>query len=732
MRTILSLKDGWHFQLSDSLVPPQGGDPVVIPHTWNALDGQDGGNDYHRGGGWYSRIIEPDPSWQGMRVYAEFEGVSLAAEVFVNGEKVLEHSGGFTAFRAELTSYLSAPFTLSVRADNGPQLPVYPQQADFTFFGGMYRRAQLIIIPPAHFAFDPYVRVQDEAVTVCAPVENAAGENMHAAILNAEGECVTEAVFSAEDGGGMLRVPRPRLWNGRKDPYLYTARLSLDSGDTVEIPFGFRSFTVDPEKGFLLNGEPYPLHGVSRHQDRLDKGWAIAREDHEEDVRLICEMGANAVRLAHYPHDRYFYDLCDRAGLVVWAEIPFISVFVPGETMRENTLMQMREMICQQRNHPSICFWGISNEITIGGETPELLENLYALNALCHELDDTRLTTSATVTMTKPESEVNRITDVLAYNHYFGWYMGEVAENAVWLDSFHAAYPQRPLGLSEYGAEAVLKWHSEEPRRKDYSEEYQAYYHEKMLEIFSARPWIWSTYVWNMFDFAADSRDEGGVKGRNNKGLVTYDRKTKKDSFYLYKAYWSDTPFVHVCSKRFERRARAEITVKVYANCGPLTLEVNGKTIARQEAGPVYMFERVPLEMGENRIRAFSDTGETDTAVFERVVEDDGRYTLPQNNSELPNEIRNWFASLTVGEETLRFPEGYYSIRDSISDLLADERTYGILQPLFESFRIAGRNMSDSSMFGAISLEMTLNFISGLPAGAKEAINQKLIQIRKK
>ena len=307
---------------------------------------------------------------------------------------------------------------------------------------------------------------------------------------------------------------------------------------------------MDPENGFFLNGKSYPLHGVARHQDRLDMGWAISEAEHAEDVALIKEVGANTIRLAHYQHAQPFYDLCDKNGLVLWAEIPLISVFREGEDAKANTLSQMTELISQNYNHPSIFFWGISNEITIAGESEALYQNLCELNALAKKLDPSRLTTMAQVSMVPMDSEHVYITDVQSYNHYFGWYVGDVSENGPWLDEFHRKNPDRPVGVSEYGAEAILTWHTAKPESHDYTEEYQAYYHHEMLKTFATRPYLWSTHVWNMFDFAADARDEGGCKGRNNKGLVTYDRRIKKDAFFIYKAYWTTEPMVHVCGSR--------------------------------------------------------------------------------------------------------------------------------------------------------------------------------------
>ncbi|MEG0110599.1 MAG: glycoside hydrolase family 2 TIM barrel-domain containing protein, partial [Oscillospiraceae bacterium] len=361
--------------------------------------------------------------------------------------------------------------------------------------------------------------------------------------------------------------------------------------DEIITAFGVREYSVDAETGFILNGKPYPLHGVSRHQDRIDMGWALTRKEHAEDAAIIKEVGANTIRLAHYQHAEEFYSICDETGFVLWAEIPFISMFIADPRARENTLSQMTELVMQKYNHPSICFWGISNEISMGGETPELLDNLKAVNAICKKLDPSRLTTMAHLTMVENESPMHSLTDVLSYNHYFGWYIGDVSENGPALDAFHKMHPTRPVGVSEYGAEANLALHSAHPHVHDYSEEYQAYYHENMLKTFAERPYLWSTHVWNMFDFAADARDEGGCKGRNNKGLVTYDRKTRKDSFYIYKAYWTKEPFVHITGRRFIDRISGKTDIKVYSNCPSVSLSVNGAEPITLEGDKVFIFK---------------------------------------------------------------------------------------------------------------------------------------------
>ena len=405
--------------------------------------------------------------------------------------------------------------------------------------------------------------------------------------------------------------------------------------DEVRQRFGVRSFHVDPQKGFFLNGRHYPLHGVSRHQDRKALGNAITRKMHDEDMQLIKELGANTIRLAHYQHDQYFYDLCDEAGMVVWAEIPYISEHMPNG--RENTISQMKELITQNYNHASIVCWGVSNEITISTKDKrDMLDNHHVLNDLCHEMDKTRLTTLACYAMCGPFNPVAHITDLVSWNLYLGWYVPGLFLNDLWMEFFHLCYPNRPLGFSEYGAEGMPNLHSDHPHRGDHTEEYQAIYHEYMLQCFARHNWMWATHVWNMYDFAADARDQGGEPGMNHKGLVTFDRKTKKDSFYIYKAWWSDEPFVHICSKRYVDRTQNEIEVKVYSNQKNVSLYVNGEKLGEQEGEHIFKF-RVKLD-GETKVQAVAGDS-IDDAVFRKVDTPNPAYKLHKTKSKSANWV---------------------------------------------------------------------------------------------
>lgn len=664
---------------------------IALPHTWNALDGQDGGNDYWRGLATY-RIDLPDPT-EGKKQYIEIQGANHVATVYCNDRELGTHKGGFSTFRYDLTPAMKPEGNVLTVVVTNQKSDIYPQNADFTFYGGLYRDVHFIEVAPAHFDL---LKTGTDAVFVTPHVTgktrldlfpvNAEGCTVKAELKDADGNVAASGETEAEDHTVLkLNVKEPHLWNGMEDPYCYTCEASIVKDgevlDTVVVTYGYRGFHVDPERGFFLNGKSCPLHGVSRHQDRQDKGWAISKEDHEEDIALIKEVGANTIRLAHYQHDQYFYDLCDHTGFVLWAEIPFISSFIPSQEAYDNTISQMTELIAQNYNHPAICFWGISNEITINGETEALYRNLTDLHALAKKMDPSRLTTMAEVSMVPMDSEHVYITDVLSYNHYFGWYVGDVEDNGPWLDKFHAMNPDRPLGVSEYGAEAILKWHTTMPDNHDYTEEYAAHYHHEMLKTFATRPYLWSTHVWNMFDFAADARDEGGVQGRNNKGLITYDRKIKKDAFYIYKAYWTTEPMIHVCGERFADRAPEERIVTVYTNCPNVTLVVNGEEVAKKEAvDHAVVFTNVALNDGANTVTAKCGNVEANTITLNGVAEHNFAYDLPEGN-----EAANWFddPAARAARKPLECPEGYYNIKCKIGELFANAETAEIVKEAF-------------------------------------------------
>ena len=665
MRTVLNINKDWLFVKNTEDITAREGDRINLPHTWNAPDGYDGGNDYFRGSCLYVKELKKAELPKADKYYLEICGANSSADVYLDGEKLVHHDGGYSTFRAELTDNLKEESTLAIVVDNAANDTVYPQMADFTFYGGLYRNVNLIAVNNSHFDLEyyggsglkitPVVEEKNAKVEVEVFVCNFADrQKLRYTILDGEGSPVqtietadTKVVFEIED---------VHLWHGRKDPYLYSCTVEILEKDqvldNVSSRFGCRSFVIDPENGFILNGEEYPLHGVSRHQDRMGVGNALLPEHHEEDMELIMEVGATTIRLAHYQHDQYFYDLCDEKGMVIWAEIPYISKHLPGG--RENTISQMKELVVQNYNHPSIVVWGLSNEISIGGSDDDLLENHRILNDMVHEMDATRLTTIAAVSMCKMDDPYLQIPDVVSYNHYFGWYGGDTSMNGPWFDKFHETHPNIPIGCSEYGCEA-LNWHTSDPKQGDYTEEYQAYYHEELIKQLFTRKYMWATHVWNMFDFGADARAEGGENGQNHKGLVTMDRKYKKDSFYAYKAWLSDEPFVHLCGKRYVDRVEDVTKVTVYSNQPEVELFVNGESIGKKTAPDHFFYFDVKNE-GESVITA--KAGElTDEGNIRKVAERNMDYVLREVGAVL-----NWFDVVEI--------EGRYSLNDTIADIM--------------------------------------------------------------
>ncbi|MGN1442294.1 MAG: glycoside hydrolase family 2 TIM barrel-domain containing protein, partial [Acutalibacteraceae bacterium] len=587
-------------------------------------------------------------------------------EVFVDGKLVKRHEGGYSAFRVDLTESLKKESLLVITCDNGENEEVYPQMADFTFYGGIYRDVSIICVPESHFELEyygtpglkvtPAINGNDAEIDFEVYLKNQTpNQTVRYSILDKEGNLIEQK--QEQESRVSFNLKNVHLWHGRKDPYLYTAKAELiDNGkviDEVMTRFGVRSFQIDPDNGFILNGREYPLRGVSRHQDRWGKGNALSKEDHKEDMALIYELGATTVRLAHYQQDEYFYDLCDEYGLVVWAEIPYISKHMPNG--RENTVSQMKELIIQNYNHPSIVVWGLSNEITMQGSDEDLLENHRILNDLAHKLDKTRLTTIACVSPCDINDPYIKIPDVVSYNHYFGWYGGDTSMNGPWFDKFHAAHPDIPIGCSEYGCEA-LNWHSSNPTQGDYTEEYQAYYHEELIKQLYTRKYLWATHVWNMFDFGADARNEGGENGQNHKGLVTFDRKYKKDSFYAYKAWLSDVPFVHICGKRYVERAEATTKITVYSNQKEVELFANGVSLGKKSSDVHFFYFDVPNQ-GETKLVAVAGD-EKDESFIKKVESFNEKYRLKEKGAVL-----NWFDIIE--------PEGYFSLNDKIGDIIA-------------------------------------------------------------
>ena len=665
MRTVLNINAGWSFVKDWKEAPiaiPEAAEAINLPHSWNAVDGQDGGNDYFRGTCCYVKQLEELP--EAKKYYLEIQGANSSADVYLDGKHLAHHDGGYSTWRVDITE--NPEGLIAILVDNAPNDRVYPQMADFTFYGGLYRNVNVICVDESHFdleyygtpgiAVTPVMEGADAKTTVEVFVTNKKeGQNFRYTLSDAAGEVI--ASHETEATKMNFRIKNAHLWHGRKDPYLYSVKAELmENGeviDTVSTRFGCRSYEIDPERGFILNGEEYPLRGVSRHQDRWGVGNALLPEHHIEDMDLICEVGATTIRLAHYQHDQFFYDLCDERGMVIWAEIPYISSHMP--TGRENTISQMKELIVQNYNHPSIVVWGLSNEISIAGATPDLLENHNILNDMCHEMDKTRLTTMAVVSMCSMDDPYVRIPDTVSYNHYFGWYGGDTTMNGPWFDEFHKKYPNQPIGCSEYGCEA-LNWHTSNPQQGDYTEEYQAYYHEELIKQLFTRKYMWATHVWNMFDFGADARAEGGENGQNHKGLMTFDRSYKKDAFYAYKAWLNPEPMVHICGKRYVDRVEDVTKVTVYSNNPTVELFANGESLGVQESDNHFFYFDVP-NVGETTLVA--KAGElTDESFIRKVDTFNEEYRMKEVGA-----ILNWF---DINER-----EGYFSLNDKMGDIMA-------------------------------------------------------------
>ena len=665
MRNIKVINNDWLFSKNAKSVPatlPADWEALNLPFTWNGKDGQDGGNDYYRGTCCFAKEIKADDMPDGAVKYLQFDGVNSSCEVFWNGKSITKHDGGYSTFRAQVKDVKDTNL-LVVAVDNSANDRVYPQNADFTFYGGIYRDVSVIGVPEVHFDLDYY---GSPAIMVTPKIKGADAEieietffkNDNCKVryeIIADGEVIAS---KEDDYDTEFEIKNVHLWDGLNDPYLYTAKATLicngEEVDEVSTRFGCRTFKIDPQKGFFLNGREYPLRGVSRHQDRPDVGNALTPEMHKEDLELILEMGANTIRLAHYQHSQVFYDLCDEAGLVLWAEIPYISSHMP--TGYDNTISQMKELVVQNYNHPSIVVWGLSNEITIAGSNPNLIKNHKDLNDMVHEMDKTRLTTIAAVSMCDINDEYVHISDVLSYNHYFGWYGGDTSMNGPWFDDFHKKYPNKPIGISEYGCEA-LDWHTSTPTQGDYTEEYQAYYHEELIKQIADRPYIWATHVWNMFDFAADARAEGGENGMNHKGLVTFDRKYKKDSFYAYKAWLSSEPVLHLCGKRYVDRVEDVTKITVYSNQPEVELFANGVSVGKQTKGKYPFFYFDVKNEGTTELKVVAGDL-TDTATINKVDTPNEAYVMKEEG-----QVINWFEIST--------PDGYLSINNTIGDIMS-------------------------------------------------------------
>lgn len=715
---------------------------VTIPHTWNALDGHTGGSNYHRDLCWYYKSLEVSKE-ENEKVFIEFEAANSVSNVYLNGVHLGEHRGGYSTFRYEITEHLKEENHLIVSVDNSHDETVYPLMADFTFGGGIYRNVNIVKVKESHFNLMDHgsrgVYVTQESVSNEVAVLNIKGLivsdkelTMGVRFVDHEGNVVVEgsAVGTGETELS-LSIKNPTLWD-TENPYMYDTQIALlDDGEVVDyvtLKTGLRYFNFDSEEGLFLNGKHVKLKGVSRHQCFMDKGWAISEKEQIEDMMIIKEMGSNSIRLAHYQHNQFFYDLCDQFGIVVWAEIPYISLTSKTDETGSNAKSQMKELVKQNYNHPCIFMWGVQNEITIAGKVNNIEDIVNELNTLTKEMDPTRVTTQAQVGHCPDEDSLNKITDILAYNRYHGWYYDTVEDYAVWCDNFHKAYPEIPLGISEYGAEGILTYQNDDPKQSDYSETYHAHYHEVTLQAFSERKYIWGSYVWNMFDFYSDLRDEGGVKGRNNKGLVTLDRSTKKDAFFYYKAMWSENPFVHITAKRFINRHKPVMDVRVYTNLESATLYVNDQRIETVDAiKHIVTFKDVPVK-DITKVKVVSGMYSDETA-FRKVADEDMSYTYVKEVSEA-GDVTNWF-DLDIDEDMTEFiyNDGCYSMEDNIAAIFESEHAKAVLDKYMPGFD----QHPQFEMARNFKLSLIVNMMPGgkLPDVIQCNLNNELSAIRK-
>lgn len=640
----LNMSKDWKFikEKTELTTPIDSWENITIPHTWNAFDAQNGGgidkhskDGYYRGPASYAKSFIAPKSFAGKRLFLRFDAVSTAAEVYLNGSRLGDHKGGFTAFAFEITDIVKIGQMNEIRvmATNAWNENIPPLAGDFPIFGGIYRPVSLIVkeqvcISPLHngshgvFLRQENVSKQAATLNVKTRLNNAGKTAIDTTVkyelIDTDGNVVAEASDQKNvlaqgevESSVPLKLDHPHLWNGRMDPYLYTVRISVivngKQVDRFSMKQGFRFFNVDPNKGFFLNGEPYQLWGINRHQDQEDKGWALTFEDHKLDMNIINEMGTRAIRLAHYPHSEYIYQMCDEMGIMVTAELPLVDCITDSPEFTENTTQQMNEIIDLQGNYTCVFAYGIYNEMYQRKSPPA--ENLLTeMHSLCKRRDPTRYTYGGTNKGSR--MDLNRTTELLAFNGYLGWYRGTSSEVTTHIKSYLKAAEGRGVAVSEYGAGASIKHHetrTKKPRAagKWHPEEYQAQHHEIQFEVMKKTPQVWGTFLWNMFDFASVWRDEGDRPGINDKGMVTHDRKTRKDAFFFYKANWTEDPVLYITSRRHTLRSETDTPIKIYSNQGAVTLSVNGEEIGTQNSNDMKIarWDSVTLKEGKNIIK---------------------------------------------------------------------------------------------------------------------------------
>ena len=676
-RQEISFNEDWQFEsTSPSGLTYQ--QSINLPHTWNAKDAQQGITQ-HRTKGIYTKSFFVEKDWLQKRVFIHFEGANITTTVFLNSQKVGQHKGGYAAFAFELTPYLAYEKNniLKVEVSNELDMSVIPLVGDFNNYGGIYRPVRLIVterqlcISPLDYA-SPGIYIQPTNVSEqSADIEiltkylskDKALIEYKTTVLDGAGNIVatktTEEAISMDKNGAFIHnynIINPNLWNGKKAPYLYQVQVELlQNGQVLDSKtenFGLRYFNIDSNEGFTLNGKSLPLRGVSRHQDKINKGSALSDADHEEDMDLMLEMGINTLRLAHYQHAEKVYDLADSSGLVVWAEIPFIGIpslavtysdgYEPTDEFHANTKQQLIELIRQNYNHPSIVMWSLYNELQNPSEASPV-EFLKELNTLAKTEDPNRFTVAAGLLSPAKHPEMQSITDVFAYNRYFGWYYKEPSALAHFLDDAHRNFPNHKLGISEYGAGGSIHQHTDNIQRPNplgtpHPEEWQSYFHEEHFKILEERPFVWGSFIWNMFDFSSYQRREGDQQGRNDKGLVTFDRQTKKDAFFFYKANWSDEPVLYITSRRYVFRKKKTIDIKVYSNLSDVRLTVNGNKYPTQSPeNGIIVWKNITLDDGANHL--FVQAIQSDSTYTDEVT---WMYEHPFKGNNLVIKIFDW------------------------------------------------------------------------------------------
>jgi len=607
--------------------------PATLPHTVNGGDGETGAG-YYRGPAWYRRLLVVKRQAAG-RAFLDFEGAALAADVYVNGRHLARHEGGFARFRVDATDALRPGTNLiAVRTDNGPLPQVAPRGGDFTVFGGLYRPVSLIETGNVHFDLLDHggpglyasLRTVDRGTARLAVRARLTNDGARAAELAVSVDArdrsgrraafvsrrVTLAPHTTAEVTLPLAIANPHRWDGVRDPYLYRLVGRIDQpgavADKVEIPLGIRTIAFDSRRGFLLNGRPYPLHGVDYfHPERPGVGTAVTDDQIDQDMRILGALGVSGLRLVHFQHPQRVYDDADRMGLPLWTEIPLNGAIGEGAAFRANVEEQMRELIRQNENHPAVVIWGVGNEVY--ATDPAVADTIRAVHQVAKAEDSSRPTAYAHCCDADDDPKA-MITDLIAFNRYMGWYSEEGSGIGAWADGYHRRYPSRPFLVSEYGAGASIRQQQVPPPLRNaptsawHPEQAQTAYHISNWDKLKARSYLSGSFVWVAFDLPSDGRHEGDRPGINDKGLVTYDRQTPKDAYFWYQANWSRAPVLHLLDKRANRRDTSLVPVGLVTNAATATLVVNGKRIGtRKVLDHRVLFPDVRLREGANLIR---------------------------------------------------------------------------------------------------------------------------------